>query len=284
VTRDPLELIDLESLGRLTGRLHDLVRTRLWAPQEHRAMTPRISLLGPAALFLFAAMGQSCPSPSQDGATQPPPATAAPSSDDVKAEMRRHFEEVTEAKNAVIDGDLDTVIELAQWIAGNEMPEDYPLAWQPHVVEIAEAAEALAQSKDIDTAAARVSRLGAGCGDCHAAVGEKPVFDDTVQPSEGDTVRARMERHQWATDRMWEGIIIPSEAAWQRGAATLPTFPGCDVSFDEQQEDLAEIMEKLCAEVSALGQRAAAARDHAERARLYGDLLGTCAACHNAGA
>jgi hypothetical protein len=89
-----------------------------------------------------------------------------------------------------------------------------------------------------------------------------------------------MIRHLWAADRMWEGLVGPSSAAWEAGARVLAEdWEGfgeairASSSPDRAQSYVNAIQE--------LGIRASMATTQDARAGAYGDLLGTCNRCHS---
>lgn len=86
-----------------------------------------------------------------------------------------------------------------------------------------------------------------------------------------------MQRHQWAADRLWEGLIGPSDAAWSRGIRMLAEAPlhGTEPSWDTASDG-----DELARRVHELGSEAASALLPHARATVYGEMLGLCADCH----
>src|SRR5262245_53079650 len=74
-----------------------------------------------------------------------------------------------------------------------------------------------------------LANTAAVCGQCHAAAGSGPSFpeadDADAELGLSDTLGDRMERHAWAANRMWEGLIAPSDSAWRAGSAELASVP-----------------------------------------------------------
>jgi cytochrome c553 len=204
-------------------------------------------------------------------ATTTPPLTEG----DVTQRMQGHFETVSEIKDAVIGDDLATVHELGEVLRDREPTTD-PVEWKPHVTRLVEASSAAATAADLPAAANAAAALGAACGTCHEATSADPAFDPDPPPMEEDNPAARMRRHKWGVDRMWEGLIGPSAESWRWGAETIDETPGCDaVDPDDQYR------QELCHRIEALGRSALDARDQDDRKRIYGEFLATCAACHN---
>lgn len=206
----------------------------------------------------------------------PEPDAPAPSEASLEFTMEQHFDEVSEIKNALISGELDTVHEVAERLVARQSELEVPLAWRPHTTDLLQAAQAVVDAPDLATAASRSARVASRCGACHVALDATPTFPEALEPPEDDSVRAQMERHRWATDRLWEGIVGPSEVAWIQGSEMFPRVPGCGTTFEGDSETF----QALCTKVVALGGRARHASHAQDRVRLYGEILGTCAACH----
>jgi cytochrome c553 len=80
-----------------------------------------------------------------------------------------------------------------------------------------------------------------------------------------------MVAHALATDELWQGLMGPSDARWAAGARTLIDAP----ALDSDVPDVAAAAHHL----RDLAQRGTTV-DAAGRARLFGDVLLTCATCH----
>jgi cytochrome c553 len=90
-----------------------------------------------------------------------------------------------------------------------------------------------------------------------------------------------MRRHRWATDRLWAGIAFVSEQQWDLGVSAFAELPPCQGEAGDEQP--ARTIASARARTEELRVAAKAASDLDTRARIYGDLLGTCGACHGAG-
>lgn len=226
-------------------------------------------IAGTTAGMAMVLVAAACP---KDATTTPPTIDA-----DVTQRMQGHFETVSQIKDSVIAGDLDTVKELAEVLRDRE-PSNDPVSWRPHVARMVEASNGAANAADLPVAAEAAARLGAACGTCHESTGADPSFDPEQPPMEKDDPVARMKRHQWGVDRMWEGLIGPSAESWRWGAETIDETPGCD-DIDPNDSYRTE----LCKRVEALGRSALDARDLDDRSRIYGEFLSTCSGCHSLG-
>ena len=253
-----------------------------------------------AVLLLCAACKPETPNPDSKSQAAPgtkpdakpdakpaePAPEPAPGKAELQAAMTEHFAHATALEQAVIDGDLDAITTHAKWLV-DELPKDtFPSAWQPTLANMqAAAGEAVsaAAAEDLGAAATATGKVVGACGSCHASTGGGPKFEgDPGQAPVGDDSKNRMLRHQWAADRMREGMIGPSEARWIAGAGAVSVAPPepCPI---ENAEVLADDVLKLRERIYEIGAEAAKTPDPAARARVYGDYLSTCAGCHTGG-
>jgi hypothetical protein len=89
-----------------------------------------------------------------------------------------------------------------------------------------------------------------------------------------------MLEHQRAADEMLEGLLIPSETQWNRGAARLAAAPLQPQSLPRDRKLTPEIP-KAEERVHQLADRAIAAAAWKERGDIYAQMLTTCASCHS---
>lgn len=207
------------------------------------------------------------------------PVAPAPQSDTPTAElMAHHFDQGASARDAVVRGDLDAARAAAAELAQLEPTADMPRIWAPHLETMRAAARSVAEASDLDTAALEMGDLAASCGSCHAQVGAEVTMRMGALP-EGEDTASHMLQHQWAADRLWEGLVIPDVGRFTVGAGALVDAPMHPSSLLPDQTVAPEI-EALSRRVHELGRNASLASDDASRARLYGELLRTCADCH----
>jgi cytochrome c553 len=125
-----------------------------------------------------------------------------------------------------------------------------------------------------------LSRSAMWCGQCHLAAGVTAGVDDSPPPA-GDGVLPHMLRHRWMVDRLWEGLIGPSDEAWARGAAALVAEAALLPSATPHGEHRGYAVDVMSRYVHEAGEAAAEAKDPSARAKVLGDLLATCADCHD---
>ena len=134
---------------------------------------------------------------------------------------------------------------------------------------VRDSARAIQAASSLPGTAAALGKLGEACASCHLKFGGpgSPVapvpLAEQAEPS--------MVAHALATDRLWQGLMAPSEQTWSRGARALVEAPalGSDVT------EVAAAAEHL----RGLAQQAASA-GAGERAKIFGNVVATCAACH----
>ena len=99
----------------------------------------------------------------------------------------------------------------------------------------------------------------------------------TAKPTAGATTEQRMKRHAWATERLWEGLIVPSSVAWNAGANALVDSP-----FPDDVLGRGVAARTAATDFKILADQAPFKKTVEERAALYAELLVTCATCHRA--
>ncbi len=163
----------------------------------------------------------------------PDPETAAPS------HMFAHFMQVGVIQSAVVNGDVDATRRPARWLASHKETQ-FPADAQPALEQMrAEARVMLAQNELTDIARS-LARMGTACGACHQITNGGPKINLSEAPPLTNAPDEHMQRHVWALDRMWEGLIGPSDAAWRAGASALVNAPlrFSAGSVSQQAEDL----------------------------------------------
>lgn len=219
---------------------------------------------------------QSAPARARDFRSEPDPAR----------HMQANFWVAVELRDTLVSGELDKARSLGKWLSEQDLRGTLPPQWQPWVKDMQQSAAEVAAAPDIPTAAAAVGSLGVSCGGCHwnfGVSGPRPpdAEDQGFAPEGPEDMTTRMLRHQWAADELWFGLTIPSDAAWKDGARVLIDSPFAPPERDEQP-----ISPELAHGIEAMRQFGTSAQHTdtmADRARLYGKLLASCADCHATG-
>lgn len=191
--------------------------------------------------------------------------------------MRAHFKDALLIRQAVIAGTPDQAANPATILALIENLDDLPPGWREFVERMQQAARRITHDPSTAQAAAATANLGVACGQCHQQQGG-PTVSSEPPPAEGTTIEQRMKRHAWATERLWEGLVIPSNEAWNAGSRALvdtPFPPEVLRQGGAQARSAASDFKNLVA-------RAPTKKTTEERAALYAELLVTCGTCHRA--
>ena len=196
----------------------------------------------------------------------------------VREHMQGHFDEATAIHAAVIAGDLEACQEPARWIVEHEQV-DAPSSWNSYIESMRSTAQEVLDAPGIGAAADAASRLTRSCGSCHSTLAPGAMFTASPAPVDDPEIVPHMLRHNWAIERMWEGLTMSSVDTWNRGAQELSETP---VSMDAMsvEEGAEEALSALAHRVHQLGARGAAEVGWGGRTDVYGELLTICAACH----
>jgi cytochrome c553 len=189
--------------------------------------------------------------------------------------MRSHFKETREVRDAVIRGDLAATALPIEHMSAMAERDDVPEAWRTPLEHFRVVTRRLGRTSDIPGAAAAVADIGAACGSCHQTTGgPKPKLD--APPSATGTLAGRMQRHVWATERLWEGLYAPSDTSWKAGVDALSVEP-----FPKEVVERGGVHSRsYVTRFQTLVTTAATAQKVDDRAKVYASLLETCAACH----
>ena len=245
-------------------------------------MTTHDARLPLVVLCVIAACQPTADARSGPGATAPG-ATVKPGDPAQRFErdmmMRFHmhgsFDTVRGIERLLIRGKLDDARYFARLLATEpEVPGLAP--WAKQIAVVRDRAAVVAAAPGIDEACRRVARLAAACASCHADASAQPEFQPPpALPADQPFITARMARHQWAADRIWEGMVGDAGDAWRAGLDVLAEAPLPWPTLAGDRAGLARRLQQLADQA-----RRAAKDDLDERARRYGEILVTCAACH----
>ena len=242
--------------------------------RDRGARSPR------AILFLAALASAGCQrsvaSERDDPLREPPERLSFKSAPTVRYHMRRHLDDLRAIERMLVHGHLDEAKALAFMLA---KPEGDP-GMTPAAADArrsVEIARGLAAARSIDEALRYEARVAETCAECHLHAQILPVFPSlTAVPPDYATSAARMARHQWAADRLWEGLVGAEEDRWRMGLDVLARTPAPFSPLTDAPA-LAESLQQRAR--TALAGRATEAL--ADRATAYGEILVTCAACHS---
>jgi len=212
------------------------------------------------------------------------PAKAAPAAEvprpELRATMHQDLLRAVAIREAVIAGELADTRAPARWLADQVL--DVPETWRPHVAAMQAVAREVVDAADIKAAARATGQLARQCGACHTTVGARHDMSFPPAPPKGKGAQPAMILHQWAAERLYQGLVSNNDEAWRAGAAALVEAP-LHVEEITADVELPEDLHGLAGTVRQLGARAAGTTDAAVRAEIYGELISSCAACHKGG-
>ena len=201
---------------------------------------------------------------------------------DVATQMHEYLGRITTIKSLIIMGNLDGAREPAIWLADHEAVAGLPADFEPYVGLMRQYSRGVNNATDLISAALAVSGMARTCSSCHIANEVAIEFGYDQVPAEWSDTVSHMQRHQWAVDRLWEGLIGPSDNAWNRGMDMLVDVPlhADDVMSEDSADADAAALDRMARRVHALTRRGTTATTPTARADVFGELLGLCAACH----
>jgi hypothetical protein len=196
----------------------------------------------------------------------------------VRFHMHENFDLLRAIEKLLIRGKRDEAVALAKAIS--EAPDEPGLGeLAVHATRVRDLAAALARAPSIDEACAREARLAIACAGCHEATGVTPTLTAVpTPPPDKPTIEARMARHVWATDRLWEAAVGGGDEPWAKGLEVLSAAPLPFRTSLDDRSALAKQLQRLAS--TAFKRRTTDSLN--ERGRAYGEILTVCASCHMA--
>jgi cytochrome c553 len=186
--------------------------------------------------------------------------------------MRMHFDDLRMVEHLLVAGKLDDGRSLAYLLT--RPTADAGLAsWDEQSRRVTAAAGELTRAPDVNEALRQLARVAVECAGCHIAAGRTPTFASPPLPVDQPTPEARMARHAWAAERLWEAILGGDDARWRSGLvvladAPLPAVLSHGSRFGRGLQAYART--ELDTRGSSLEARGTA----------YGEILVLCAGCH----
>jgi cytochrome c553 len=189
--------------------------------------------------------------------------------------MRDHFKQTVTLREAVIWGNISAAVAPAESLAGLEGVKTLPRHWQVSANQLLDSARRIRQSSDLSEAAAATADIGRACGLCHAAV-RGPKIKIEPPPPVDASLGSRMRRHHWASERLWEGLYVPSDAAWAAGVSALEMEPFPAEALKPGGVHARSAASRFATTAKTLAQ----AKTSEARGAAYADILSTCGPCH----
>jgi hypothetical protein len=191
------------------------------------------------------------------------------------AYMRAHFYQAMLLHDAVARGNLETARLEAKRL--QQQSAGVPMAARAEAFQgaITRMARQAAGANSLMEAARDTAVILGTCGACHLAMQVRPMPPLSTDIKVGGLV-GHMLLHQHGSDAFVEGLVAPSDSAWNEGVRT----------FASKQLDSGDAPGKLRKEFAAAETRLAELAGEAGQARgrdrevVYGKMLATCGACH----
>jgi len=234
-------------------------------------------LLGVALLAAVGCGDEPAPAEAPH-AEQEAVARAEPTEVEMVAAMEAHYGAVILAHDGLQQGDVEKLRRQLALVSDQPLPASAPSPWLPYHERLQHAASLAETAGDLDAAARVLASVALACGRCHQALVRGPVYPAPAPDESAEPLKAAMLDHEWATERLWEGVTGPWDEAWRRGAAELAATRVFGEPDTEPTDDLRRREQAL----RDLGAEAMNTTALDARAYLYGRLLGTCADCHRA--
>ena len=217
--------------------------------------------------------------PAGETAAVKAPTPPAPTPNTARGLMAEHFTKATEARTALIAGDMEGAGAAMAWLSTNELGQDsLPVELRPHLLHVRQEAGRFAAASTFSVAGESFAAMLTHCGDCHSEAHMVPRFPDVPEPT-GNELRDRMRKHAWAAELFWEGLITHDQARFDRAAHALADVAVQAGELPTNTNDPVRV-QAVADNVRALAAASLAAPDWAGRATYYGKFLATCATCH----
>jgi mono/diheme cytochrome c family protein len=242
-------------------------------------MTGRTRSLALALISLFVVAALACGKTQHHPAETAKPAEPAAPSVDVSKQMHDNLARVTVMHEAVLRGDIEAAVEPARWIADNQPTAGLPAGTETVLANMKKQAAVVAESKDFKNAATATAMVVSYCGTCHTAAKYTPVIPEPAKALTEPPLAAHMMEHQWATELLYQGLVIPSEERWKKGLAAMATAPLAEKDLPKDSKLTKDVV-ALEKKVHDLAAKATKAADLGTKVAFYGEYIGSCAGCH----
>lgn len=197
----------------------------------------------------------------------------------VQARMKDHEKHGEAMRDAVARGNLNGAKAEAQLLAELQLEGPTSGLWKDMLDAMKAAAARSDGATDLTDAGRDVGLVARTCGDCHNRFG-RPGLIVAPPGAPGSGARASMQRHQWAAERLWDALVVPSDDAWNAGALALAQAPLVPEQLTPGKSPVPRVGE-LAQTVHNLALKAATTQRVEARADVYGEVLATCAECHS---
>lgn len=206
----------------------------------------------------------------------------------VTSEMYVHFAAARDMRTAAIFADIQQIRESAAEIARRGSVAGLPEGSASYLYELRQEAREIEETEDAETAVRETASLVRQCGLCHQSFAAGPGEQFVMrEPPHGRGTERHAERLSWAVNRLWEGLLGPSETAWHAGADALADPGSFGPEMAEALGGDAATFEEALRELTRMSEYAEefVADEDGTRvgAQILGEVFVTCASCHAGG-
>jgi hypothetical protein len=222
-----------------------------------------------------AAASTPAPAPTSVAAAPAPAAAAEPTvharqqTPTTRSFMLTHYADTVAMRRALVSGGLQEFRAAAAAVAADPWTPRLRGDYRAPLEAVHSAARAAQQAPTVLAGTAALAKLGEQCASCHLRFGGpgSPVAPEQM----AQTADPSMIAHAAATERLWEGLVLPSDTSWSSGMDVLLDAP----KLDSDVADVAAAARHLQA-LARKGKSAAVE----ERGPIFASVLTTCAGCH----
>jgi len=192
------------------------------------------------------------------------------------AEMRHHWFIATNARNAVVEGDLARARIWGAELSQQTPPTTLHRRARPLYAELQVAALALSRASDLVEAGKAMGIVGESCARCHRFTGGGPRYVGLPVPPQSRPESSDMELHVWGAEMLWLGLVTDNSQLWQSAADTLWRSPLTERPAKPRTDLNLAAMEQLTHLLPSLADT----EDLSDMATRYGETISTCGLCH----
>lgn len=217
----------------------------------------------------------------QDSATESPEENATDESagaDDeaaraeLRATMHTYLWRFVDARDLLVAGELESARSSLASLVEEEPPAELPGDWSGAIDAVRLVADSGANAENAAGLAASIGQTALLCGGCHTGTEGGPGLTFAEPPDLSDTLEGEMHRHVWASDRLWEGLVAPSDDRWAAGVRAVFADSALNGPTATGPSDIEWAL--------TMTQEELVAADGRTRSEFYADFVAACASCH----
>jgi hypothetical protein len=205
---------------------------------------------------------------------QPSPLVRLNNPIEARYHMRMHFDDLRMVQRLLVAGKLDDGRSLA-YLLTRPTADAGLTRWDEQSRRVSAAARELTRTPNVNEALRQLARVAVECAGCHVAARSTPTFASPPPPADRPTPEARMARHAWAAERLWEAILGADDARWRGGLTVLADAPLPPDVLSDTGKFGRDLQAYARTQLDTHGSPSLETRGIA-----YGEILVLCAGCH----